>query len=103
MVVLMLVGALIVAGLFFFVPQVHRALIGALKTAADDLDKINTDAKALVSRLEGHAAAQTSASADHTKAAAVFVAAAATAQTNAETARKAADAFKAAVAEVRKV
>lgn len=100
---LLIVAAVIVVGLFLFVPSAHQPILNAFKTAVDDLDKINTDAKALLSRVEGHAAAQTSAADDHTKAAAVFTAAAATATTNAATALKAAEAIKAVVADIKKV
>lgn len=103
LVTLLIVAAVTVVGLFVFVPSAHQPILNAFKTAVDDLDKINADAKALLNRLEGHSAAQESAAVDLTKAAAVSTAAAATATANAGVAAAAAAALKTILADVKKV
>ena len=97
---LLLTAAVVVGGLYFFVPQVHTALLHAWTVARDDLDKIAVDGKALVARLEAHAAKQTAAAAAHTEAAAVSTAAASVATTNASTASAAASSLATVVAGV---
>lgn len=85
--------ALVVGGLYVFVPAVHTALANAYKTASDDLDKIAVDAKALVARVESHGKAQQAAATN-------LQAAATTAQTNATAATEAAAALKTVVAAI---
>lgn len=55
---LLLVAAVVVGGLYVFVPKVHTALLNAWTVARDDLDKLSADGKALVARFEAHAASE---------------------------------------------
>lgn len=97
---LLCLAAVVIAGLFTFVPEVHTAIVNAYKTASDDLDKIAADGKALVARLEGHAAAQSTAAADLASGAAALTAASNTATTNAQVASSAAVTLKSALTSV---
>ena len=90
---LLIVAGVIVAGLYFFVPAVHTALVNAYKTATDDLNKIKVDAEALVTRIENHGKAQQAAATN-------LQAAATTAQANATAATTTAAALKTVVASV---
>ena len=98
---LLIVAAVVVAGLYIFVPQVHTALLHAWTVARDDLEKIKADGETLVKRLEAHATKQTAAAAVHTEAAAVSTAAASVATETANIASASASAIKSAVSGVR--
>ena len=94
----LLVVAVVIVGLYFFVPAFHTALLNAFNVARDSLEKIVADGEALVARLESHAKAQTAAAASHTAALQAHTVLAQNAANNASTASAAASNVKSAIA-----
>ncbi len=90
---ILLFAAVLIGGIYVFVPQARASISAAWTTARDDLNKIKTDAEALVTRIENHGAAQQAAATN-------LAAAASTAQANANAATTTAAALKTTVASI---
>lgn len=97
-----IVAAVVIGGLYLFVPAVHTAVINAWKTARDDLDKIAADGQAIVTRLENHAQLQLGIADAQHEVIALATKAAAAAKADANTAFGAANALKTTLSGVAK-